>query len=1157
MRKDGAAVELSPLLLSVFFGFAINLLTAETSSWWGPLRPLTAYPYVWVPASIGAWAAWVWWRRRRTVVTWVSGNPYPGLAAFDKDHESVFCGRDGETAALRERLEGSGIGPAQRFVALVGPSGSGKSSVLQAGLIPAMGSGWQVLGPVLPGNDVFRSLAGAVVEADAAALAGALRAAAGDRVRDVSPLSSRIVQGGRRNTLLVIDQLEEVFAAAVVADAAPFLTLLRRLLEVQPRMHVVAAIRPEYLAAAADAEPALFQQPVPIGPLEPRYVREAIEKPAAAAGMTFETGLVDVMVAEATVGDALPLLGLLLQRLFSEIGDGTVTHTAYKNAGRVPGAIAEQADEVHRRLSSAAPVEATLLRFVSYENGDFVRSRVLRKHLNAASLAVVEEFRQARLLVDAADGTAFQFAHDAVFRQWGTLSEMVSRHKHQLRQVGLLEERASEWWAARSEHDLIRGRTLRQAEACVEALAHSGRLADFLRASRAAENRRLSDRSDRVALAAQDVFAEDPGLATAIVAAAIDEIFPSRIAELTLWGFTAEPGRRRLMIGHAAAVTSGVLCADGSFVTVDKRGRLCRWDKAGSLLETLLLHPDDIESTTAISRDGRYAVLVSTVGAIELHQLAGEKRLHEIGRTEVAAPEALRWIGDTVFTVASASSMEIWKVEGEVALRRLIRIALGPNSQLTWSPDKRFLAVIDNGHMAVWRWMPQPEVVFADEVGSALGGRTVEWSPTSDFLLVAFGDGRDGRVVRVLTSVGQVLAVYRTSSASGIVWSADGSMIREIGADGSSTFRKVVEHPPSTASATREVFLNSEALEARGDPRARWSRWPAPQGWRDGPFPPPGDVEGISWSPGRDRAVTWSRSGPPCIVSTNRMPTVLHTPPRPATHHRQRGSAKWSPSGRLIAGSDGRQIVIWDSFSGAQLRTINADCEGGDLSWSPDSSRIAAARRGFAGYRRASSVSICDVQSGHVLRDIAASTHLEGWVAWSPDGRFIATVDGDDLVTYYADTGDPCRRWRIAHEVVRGLCWSDDGMRLALSSSRRLYIFEPKSERPRGQLDRAVSCFCFHARARWVACRYKEGGLDLWDGDLTQRIATLPMTPADDVRGLRWDDDLVAVTREGAVLTWRLPPPGSTVRATHTTRPLSELERRKFDLPQALADALD
>ncbi len=123
-RRNDAGAELRPLFVSIFFGFAVNVLTSETGNWWGPLRPLTRYPWTWVPAALAVWAGWVWWRGRRSSVTWRSGdNPYPGLAAYDAQRASVFFGREDEIATVLARLDRSD----RRVTAVVGPSGSGKS----------------------------------------------------------------------------------------------------------------------------------------------------------------------------------------------------------------------------------------------------------------------------------------------------------------------------------------------------------------------------------------------------------------------------------------------------------------------------------------------------------------------------------------------------------------------------------------------------------------------------------------------------------------------------------------------------------------------------------------------------------------------------------------------------------------------------------------------------------------------------------------------------------------------------------------------------------------------------------------------------------------------------------------------------------------------
>jgi ABC-type cobalamin transport system ATPase subunit len=260
--------------------------------------------------------------------------PYKGLAAFDTADAAMFFGRERLVAELIARLAGT------QLLAVVGPSGSGKSSVVRAGLVPALVSG------VLPVAGGWR----AVVETPTTWRR--------DRHRTGDERAA-----GRR--LLVVDQLEELFVGGMRRQAQ--IEYVERIAAAsgEAGRSVVVVVRADQLDRCIDFEElgALMNgNDVLIGPMSDIELRRAIERPAQRGGRTFEPGLVDRIVGDvAGRPGALPLLSTALAETWARCDDGPLTLRAYEAAGGVNDAVATLAEEAFATLDPQAQLAARRL----------------------------------------------------------------------------------------------------------------------------------------------------------------------------------------------------------------------------------------------------------------------------------------------------------------------------------------------------------------------------------------------------------------------------------------------------------------------------------------------------------------------------------------------------------------------------------------------------------------------------------------------------------------------------------------------------------------------------------------------------------------------------------------------------------------------------
>ncbi|MBU1746716.1 MAG: hypothetical protein KKA73_03430 [Chloroflexi bacterium] len=322
-------------------------------------------------------------------------NPYKGLSPFQEADAPDFFGREALLARLLERLgeEHEAEAWTTRFLTVVGPSGSGKSSVVRAGLVPALRRAaqwsdehWHVA-VMFPGADPQAALDTALAEA---LLPPPLPAGGGGREAPGwgGGLAQRLPAGDC--LLLVVDQAEELFTLTQDADVrARFIADLLAAAQVPgSRLHVVVTLRADYYAHPLESPDLgrLFTERVEFTlPLAPEELRRAIEEPARRAGVSVEPGLVDALVTDAGgASGALPLLQYALTELFEHREGRTMTLAAYQDMGGLAGALVGRVDALYAGLTplEQAAARQLFLRLVVLDE----ESRVARRRVPRAEI---------------------------------------------------------------------------------------------------------------------------------------------------------------------------------------------------------------------------------------------------------------------------------------------------------------------------------------------------------------------------------------------------------------------------------------------------------------------------------------------------------------------------------------------------------------------------------------------------------------------------------------------------------------------------------------------------------------------------------------------------------------------------------------------------
>ena len=283
-------------------------------------------------------------------------NPYKGLRAFLEADAVDFFGREAVTTRLIRSLAEDD--PAARFLAVVGPSGSGKSSVVRAGLVPALRRGaipgserWYVI-ELLPGSHPFRELETALLGVAVEPPPSLLEVLESDEL-GIARAAERVLPDPEAELLIVVDQLEELFTMTEDVERTRFLAGLRAAaLEPDGRVRVVATLRADFYDAPLSVPgfgDLLAARTEAITPMSPEELERAIVAPADQAGLVVEPRLLAEMIADvADRPGALPLLQYALTELAERADGRTLTLDAYRRIGRVSGALARRAERAVR-----------------------------------------------------------------------------------------------------------------------------------------------------------------------------------------------------------------------------------------------------------------------------------------------------------------------------------------------------------------------------------------------------------------------------------------------------------------------------------------------------------------------------------------------------------------------------------------------------------------------------------------------------------------------------------------------------------------------------------------------------------------------------------------------------------------------------------------
>ena len=639
-------------------------------------------------------------------------NPYRGLRSFEEADADVFFGRTTLVDEMLGQLAGEGL--SSRVLTVVGPSGSGKSSVVQAGLIPALRAGgvtgseeWFITSMV-PGHAPFEALG----EALARIAMGPSIAPEADGLRN-----SLQALAEDETVLLIIDQLEELFTMASMTDADRFLTLITQATsEPGSKLRVVATLRADHYGEPLqhlDFAPLLKAGALDVTPLTAQELVAVVTEPAEWRGLTFDDGLVARIVAETDrQSSPLPLLQYALAELVERRVGNRVTTAAYDQIGGIEGSIGARAETIFVESTEAeqGAVRRLFARLVNPDQAAVdLRRRALLSDLgeDVDVRSALDAFGAARLLSFDRDVTSreptVEVAHEALLREWPRLAQWLLEDQGLIRSVDRLAIAANTWReGGRLDPDLYRGARLEGAVQLQDDVPDRLRTVDvaFVDASIAlADSERATER-ERNRRLRRLVAAVGGGLLLALVAGLFAFVQQQRASdrarEASARGLAAsataiaerELDSALLLAANASALDPSSLATEAGLLSVLEEA---------AQLESFGALPDAEHVNLVLSEGGSTAVFYDELGIIRAFDSETLNPLGpEIETGPLAPRPAFALSADGAMTaLASGGELRVWEVETGRLIASKNELGNGPIYFVEFSPQGTFVIAGD------------------------------------------------------------------------------------------------------------------------------------------------------------------------------------------------------------------------------------------------------------------------------------------------------------------------------------------------------------------------------------------------------------------------------------------------------------------------------
>ena len=1016
--------------------------------------------------------------------------PYQGLAAYGQEDAARFFGRERATRALVARLDQALT--TGGMVTLVGASGSGKSSLLQAGLIPALARGmlsaegsasWPVV-LLVPGTDSLNALVDQIprlsetlneaVDISGVAFAAGVRAACATHAQRQAGPGARLV--------LVADQFEEVFT--LCRDDARRSTFIRALHAactpavpggLAPAV-VILGLRADFYARCleyAELAGALQDRQMVLGPMTSTELREAITRPARAVGLRPEPGLVETLLQDlrGTPGaggkgaydpGALPLLSHALLAIWQRRQAGKLTVSGYRAAGGIHGAVAATAERAWAQLrpEGQAAARRMLLRLVRVgEDTRDTRRRASSADLTrqspdgGAAEGALEVLAKERLIT--LDAGCVEISHEALLRAWPRLRRWIDQDRAGSLARQRLEEDAAAWERQGRDSSLIyRGARLETVQYQVKP-ATQAELTTVARAflTASAQHRWRAMWARRAAVAAVAVAAVVAVAAAALAVRQRDEaVFRQVLAEADRLQATDQSLSAQLSL-----VAHRIRQDDNDVYT-----RLI--STTNTPLATPLTGHTGAVYLTSFSPDGRILATASYDNTARLWDLRDPTRPAPIGEPLTGHTS---WVTSAVFspdgrllaTAGDDQTVRLWDVTDPTNASPVGGPIAGVNGTIylvAFSPDGRTLATANEDHtVGLWnvRDPAHPAPLGRPLAGHTAAVRSLAFSPDGQVLATA-GDDQTIRLWNV-TDAGHSGPASQPLTGHGalvhsVAFSPDGRTLASGSKDKTIRLWNVTEPTRPAPLGTPLTGHNGPVWSVNFSPDGRvlasgsvdsttrlWNLADPPNATQLGPplTAHSGIVFAVAFSPDGRSLATGSADGITRIWS---IPQGML-----ANHTASVVGMAISPDGDTLAtASDDKTVQLWNVADPSQPAPLSPPLTAHTgivfaVAFSPDGDTLATASNDYT-IRLWNITNRADPVP--FRKPIKTRNRYTAPVDFSPDGHTLATTSNDQTVQLW-NLHDPNRPTAVGQRLtghtgyVNSVAFSPDGRLLATASS--------------------------------------------------------------------------------------------------------------------------